>query len=184
VGARDRLREYFLSHVGEVIDTATLADVAGIKEYARRIRELREKEGFKILSYRDRADLKPTEYLLKDPKPEPRIDASVSATLRAQILRRNGYTCQVCGRGAGDPDPMTPGRRVQLHIDHIRPLSEGGSNDPENLRVLCSACNAGRSNLEQPLDEAVLNILRTVRRAPRGVQRQVYEFLSTKFGAS
>lgn len=181
MGAKDRLREFFLAHLDEVVDTHTLAEVAGIREYARRIRELRDEEGYNILSHRDRADLKPGQYVLRNPKPSPRFGRCISATLRAKVLRRNGYTCQVCGLAGGDPDPTSLGRRIVLHIDHIVPVSEGGSSDPGNLRVLCSACNAGRSNLEQPPDEQVLSILKVVRRAPREVQRSVHEFLRRKF---
>jgi 5-methylcytosine-specific restriction endonuclease McrA len=31
-----------------------------------------------------------------------------------------------------------------LEIDHIRPVSRGGTNDPDNLQVLCRDCNAGK----------------------------------------
>jgi len=41
VGARTKLREFFIAHVGEVLDSDTLRDMAGISEWARRIRELR-----------------------------------------------------------------------------------------------------------------------------------------------
>ena len=58
-GARDKLREYFLKHIGEVLDSDTLREVAGISEWARRIRELRNEEGYQILTHNDRSELKP-----------------------------------------------------------------------------------------------------------------------------
>lgn len=180
MGARVRLREYFLAHVGEVLGAEILRDVAGISEWARRVRELRDEEGYRISSHHDRADLKPGEYVLEDPRPEPRLDRGISAGLRAEILRRNGFTCQVCGLAAGDPDPVNPSRSVRLQIDHVVPITEGGANDRQNLRVLCSACNSGRSNLDVPSSEA-LNVLAIVRRAPRSVQREVFGFLKSKF---
>ena len=180
MGARDRLREHFLSHVGEVLEGSNLQAVAGISEWARRIRELRDEEGYRILSHHDRADLKPGQYVLIDEKPEPRLDRGISAGLRAEILRRNGFTCQICGLAAGDPDPVNLLRKVRLQIDHVVPISEGGTGDRSNLRVLCSACNAGRSNLDVPSQEA-LNVLGIVRRAPRSVQVEVYGFLKSKF---
>ena len=49
-GARKKLREYFLAHVGEVVDWQVLRTVAGgITEWARRVRELRQLEGRTLL---------------------------------------------------------------------------------------------------------------------------------------
>ncbi len=58
--------------------------------------------------------------------------------VRFLILRRDSYTCQLCGKRAPD---------VVLEIDHKAPVSLGGSNSEENLWVLCFDCNRGRSNL-------------------------------------
>jgi len=45
-GARAKLREYFLEHIGDVLESDTLRDIAGISEWARRVRELRNEEGY------------------------------------------------------------------------------------------------------------------------------------------
>ena len=50
VGARDRLRLYLIRHVGIKIHATELKVVSGISDYARRIRELRVEEGYKILT--------------------------------------------------------------------------------------------------------------------------------------
>lgn len=39
--ARDRIRRYLIANVGEIIPAEELAEVAGISEWARRVRELR-----------------------------------------------------------------------------------------------------------------------------------------------
>lgn len=39
---RRRIREHLIAHVGEWIDGEELAEVAGISEWARRVRELRD----------------------------------------------------------------------------------------------------------------------------------------------
>ncbi len=46
------------------------------------------------------------------------------------VVARAGGCCECCGQ------------RGVLQIHHIRALSRGGSNAPENLRLLCSACHA------------------------------------------
>ena len=55
--------------------------------------------------------------------------------LRLEILRRDQYTCYLCG---------TP----EAHeVDHIRPRSKGGAEyDPENLAAVCRRCNLLKSD--------------------------------------
>lgn len=180
MAARDRIREYLEQHVGKVVTTKTLRRVGGISEYARRIRELRDEEGMQILSHRDRDDLKPGEYVLVSLMRRPVMERDISPQLRNEILERNGYTCQHCGSGPGDPDPTHPGRKLRLQIDHEIPLTQGGTNDKDNLRVLCSACNQARGNV-QSASETAVNILARLRRTSKAVQREVYEALKRRF---
>jgi hypothetical protein len=180
MGARDRIREFLIANVGKVVTTQKLRKVGGISEYARRIRELRDEEGYQIKSHVDRAELKPGEYILETLDRKPVIARGISPQLRNEILERNGFTCQLCGAGPGDADPFNPSRKVRLHIDHVKPISQGGTDDRDNLRVLCSACNQGRANVQPPSDTA-LNILARVRKLPRDQQEEVFEFLKRKF---
>lgn len=180
MGARDKLRDFFLKNIGKVLNTQDLQKVAGISEYARRIRELRDEEGFQIKTHVDRADLKPGEYILETIEQKPVISRTISPQLRNEILERNGYTCQLCGAGPGDTDPFNPNRKVRLHIDHIIPISQGGTDVKENLRVLCSSCNQGKSNV-QPPSETALNIIAKIRKLPKLEQREVFEMLKRKF---
>jgi hypothetical protein len=183
MGARDRIRNFFISNVGKVVTTQKIRKIAGISEYARRIRELRDEEGFQIKSHIDRADLKPGQYILEDLERKPVISRTISPQLRNEILERNGFTCQLCGAGPGDADPFNPNRKVRLHIDHITPISQHGTDDRDNLRVLCSACNQGRSNVQTP-SETALNILAKIRKLPRAEQQEIFTILRRKFEPS
>lgn len=58
--------------------------------------------------------------------------------LRERIMRRDNYTCKICGKYMPD--------EVGLHIDHIIPVSKGGKSIEQNLQVLCSKCNGHKSN--------------------------------------
>jgi 5-methylcytosine-specific restriction endonuclease McrA len=40
-------------------------------------------------------------------------------------------------------------KRRKLEVDHIVPLSKGGSNWPHNLQLLCRPCNASKSAKDQ-----------------------------------
>jgi 5-methylcytosine-specific restriction endonuclease McrA len=131
-----------------------------------------------ILSYRDRPDLRPNQYILVSTERLPRFDHKIDKAQRARILERNGLTCAMCGATAGEPDPYNPNRKIQLHIDHIDP--DGRTTD-DNLRVLCHNCNEGRSNLVIPPSPNTLSVLRQIRRLGRNDQRRVYDELKKKF---
>lgn len=179
-GARDRLRAYFLMHLGEVLDSDTLREVAGVSEWARRVRELRNEEGYQILTHNDRSSLKPGQYLLESSKPQPAFAREISKETRAFVLDRNGFTCQMCGAVAGETHPYDPIRKTRLHIGHIIDKSMGGTDDPANLRALCSVCNEGAKNLtlDRPSYE---KLLIQVRRATGADQLKVLEWLIKKF---
>ena len=90
MGSKDKLRQFFLEHVGEVVDFDTLRAVAGSSEWARRLRELRDQEGMDIRSHRDDATMKPGQYCLASLKPRPIFAGAISKELRALVLARNG----------------------------------------------------------------------------------------------
>jgi hypothetical protein len=179
--AKDRLRAHFLSHIGQVLNPYELREIAGGQtEWGRRVRELRDEEGCRILTHHERSELKPGEYLLENPKPEPAFARDISAETRAYVLDRNGYTCQMCGAAAGDPDPLHPGRRIRLQIGHIIDKTMGGTDDPSNLRALCSNCNEGASNatlMRPDLKKLIIE----VRRATIGDQLEILKWLIQKF---
>ena len=59
----------------------------------------------------------------------------ISLKLRFEILKRDKFRCVLCGQDA---------KETKLVIDHILPVTWGGTNDTANLRTTCSACNHGR----------------------------------------
>src|SRR5438270_13093231 len=58
----------------------------------------------------------------------------LSKKLWFTVLKRDGFACKLCGRGA----PY-----VRLQVDHILPLALGGRTVASNLQTLCEDCNAG-----------------------------------------
>jgi hypothetical protein len=179
-GARAKLRKHFLNHIGKVMTSDELREIAGKSEWARRIRELRNEEGYQILTHNDRNELKPGEYLLENPKPQPAFERSISKELRAFVLDRNGFTCQMCGAVAGESHPYDPTRKTRLHLGHIVDKTQGGKDEASNLRALCSVCNEGASNLT--LDRPTISkILIQIRRARREDQLEVLAWLKSKY---
>lgn len=185
-GSKERIRQFLLAHVGEVITSIQLRDAAGVEvsEWARRVRELREQEGWIILTHNDSTDLKPGQYLLPEKPPERAIKFNriISAKLRAEVFDRNGFTCQMCGLSPGDIDPNT-GRKVRLHVGHIKDKNLGDKDELSNLRVLCSTCNQGAKNITGEKPTAIW-LLSQVRRAGIDEQRAVFNWLLRKLGAN
>lgn len=182
-GTKARIRKLLLARVGEIVTGAQIKEAVGphVTEWARRLRELRE-EGWKISSHNDRADLKPGEYVLEELPPAKgsyTFEPPISARLRAQVLERNGYTCQMCGIGAGDV--MEDGRKARLHVGHIKDRSHGGTQTLDNLRALCSQCNQGAKNIAQE-PPSYTWVIGVVRRASIADQKAVLEWLQNKFG--
>ncbi|WP_282048419.1 HNH endonuclease [Sulfitobacter mediterraneus] len=64
----------------------------------------------------------------------------ISTSLRFELLKEADHRCRSCGASAAE---------VSLHIDHILPVSKGGSSKKSNLQVLCANCNLGRSDKYQ-----------------------------------
>lgn len=58
-------------------------------------------------------------------RPRPRVSLS-----KREILRRDNYTCQYCGR-----------KSRHLTIDHVVPRHLGGPHTWENLVAACPSCN-------------------------------------------
>lgn len=177
--AKDRLREYFVKNVGKILNSDTLRKVAGTSEWARRVRELRNEEGLNILTHNDRAELKPGQYILTDTKARAAFERGLSKETRAFVLDRNGFTCQMCGVAAGEPHPYD-GRPTRLQIGHIIDKSMGGTDDPANLRAICSVCNEGAANVTLPRPTAS-KLLAQIRRAPGKDQLDVLKWLARKY---
>jgi hypothetical protein len=62
--------------------------------------------------------------------------------LQWQVFSDGHFTCVNCGRGGGVP----------LTIDHIFPISKGGSNRPYNLQAMCGPCNSRKRDTCSPVE--------------------------------
>ena len=69
----------------------------------------------------------------------PENNHNANLRTRFEILSRDNFTCQYCGR--------TPQDGAKLVVDHIIPFSKGGKTISENLITSCSKCNAGKSDI-------------------------------------
>lgn len=72
-----------------------------------------------------------------DPDPVKRKSPDWNRKVRAELLLRDSSTCHWCKLRV-KPNVAT--------IDHLVPLSRGGTNKMKNLVLACSPCNAARGN--------------------------------------
>lgn len=72
-----------------------------------------------------------------------RLSGTPGATF-VDLAARDGALCGLCGcdvdLSARLPDPMSPS------VDHISPVSRGGSNHPDNLQLAHLLCNKSKGN--------------------------------------
>ncbi len=180
-GSKQLILEYFLQNIGKVLESKDIQKASGgAVEWARRVRELRNEEGYQILSHKDRANLKPNQYLMETDKRVPAFARGISKETRAWVFERNGYTCQMCGVAAGDPDPLGSNRTVRLTMGHILDKSKGGDDSAQNLRAVCTSCNEGLQNTALPKPDQI-HLLAQIRRATINDQEAVLKWLLQKF---
>ena len=76
----------------------------------------------------------------------------ISASIRWSIFYRDGFACRYCGSQAGQDG-------VELAVDHVVSVADGGDNRIDNLVTACRRCNGGkgaRSIREVPTSEEVV----------------------------
>lgn len=72
-----------------------------------------------------------------------RRKTNVPRGMRHEVFKRDNYTCCECG--------ATKKEGATLHIDHIIPVSKGGTDELSNLQTLCADCNLNKSDIIQKL---------------------------------
>lgn len=132
---RARIEAFFLDNLGKVATREQLIEVATDpvtgrvpENWHQRLSELRTDKGYTVLSWRNRGDLKVSEYMM--PNAERRSTASkrtrpTAATWQA-VLDQHNHCCaweeaeKICGLKQGDIDPVGGGT-VKLTPDHKMP---------------------------------------------------------------
>jgi hypothetical protein len=89
-------------------------------------------------------------------EPQPEGRRPIPWGIKRLVAQKHGgqegtvvaVACPRCGAAGEIHWQQRVPRFVGMHVDHIRPVSKGGGNDPENLRLLCPTCNIRRGNRE------------------------------------
>ena len=82
---------------------------------------------------------------------KPGANIPISRAARLAIYARDDWTCGICLEPV-DP-AVNPNTAWGATLDHIVPRSQGGTHDPENLRLAHRWCNSARNDLRTYTDE-------------------------------
>lgn len=138
-GSKEKILKYLLANVGKQVTGEELSYVAKSSEWARRVRELRTEEGWAVSTKMSgNPDLPIGVYVLESDRQAPAHDRHIPEATRREALRRDSYTCQLCGWTHDIWNPADP-RFLELH--HIAHHASGGSNELENLITYCNVCH-------------------------------------------
>lgn len=78
-------------------------------------------------------------------KGKKRKRKDVAYEMKDLLLREADYSCQQCGARLEDG--------ATLEIDHVIPVSKGGTDDYVNLQILCATCNRKRCQIIKRLSK-------------------------------
>jgi 5-methylcytosine-specific restriction endonuclease McrA len=158
----EKQKEYYIQNREKVLDYHKGYRVANREKIRVRTKlqrdknpeRIRERQAACYVKYREERLAKSAEYRKQNPEKKRVYEANRKARKRAgsgkftpadvaEILHQQRNKCGYCQRSI----------RKAYHIDHIMPLSRGGSNARPNIQLLCPTCNM-RKNASDPLEFA------------------------------
>lgn len=146
-GARERILRYLRLRLGEIVDKDELAGVAGIHEWARRVRELRVEHGWPISSAMTRDDLKMGQYVLEAEAPNEQLAADWRIAKSIRNLRAGG-------RGASGKTRMLEYLKAifprSADKEQLAYVAHGTQDRPRRLRELAEEGWRVISSLDDP----------------------------------
>lgn len=150
----------------------------------RRLRQLRQRDGWVIPSNKDDRSLSVGTYRIEVIGWHPGLgtpraaNTAISMATRRKVFDRDGSRCTICGVGRGEPYPNEPDAKAVLTVGHITPNDRGGSgSDMNNLRTECSRCNEPiRQELRNP--ESLEELLPDVRNLRKAELQKLHDWLS------
>lgn len=195
---KKRIEAFFLDNIGKIVTREQIIEVARDpktgkepENWHQRLSELRTDDGYTILSWRNRGDLKIQEYLLPHANKRLKIAKRIrpTDTTWLVVLERAYYACEwieggdFCRLRDGDIDPVGGGR-VKLSYDHKAPHTlnpDADPNDPNQWQALCARHQVVKKNYWNHLT-GKLNAYAIVQAATKVEKQTIFAFLLEYFG--
>lgn len=193
-----RIEALFLHNLGKVVTREQIlraaTDPVTKKEpenWHQRLSELRTDKGYTILSWRDRKDLTPQEYLMPNAERRQVAGKRVMPTKAcwAQVLTRAGHKCewsedgQRCSLAEGELDPVGGGT-VKLTPDHVTPHSVNPNSDPNDSNQWLALCGRHQVMKKNYWDSSSgkINVMGILQSVGENQKKEALDFLLTYFG--
>ncbi len=195
---KKRIEALFLDNLGKILAREQIIAVARDpvtqrepENWHQRLSELRTDDGYTILSWRNRGDLRIQEYLMPTAKKRPKTNKRIRPNnpVWLNVLENADYSCTWeedgvrCGLKDGDIDPIGGGT-VKLTPDHKAPHSinaEIDPNDPNKWRVLCGRHQVMKKNFWDD-STGKINVYAIIQAASEQEKKIVFSFLVDYFG--
>jgi hypothetical protein len=194
---KGRLEAFLLDNVGKIATTEQMLEVAKnpiTNKYpsrlGARIGDLRMNDGYNILSWKDREDIKYNEYTLVSPRKNPDIQRRViiNSSTWKEVLKEANYCCQweegglICALKDGEIDPVYGGR-VKLTPDHKKPHSMCSDIDPNDIDAWQPLCGRHQAVKRNFWDHSTgkMNFHAVVQAASLEDKRMIFELLTEFF---
>lgn len=160
------------------------------ENWHQRLSELRTDKGYTILSWRNRGDLKISEYMMPNSERRGTSGRRTRPTAKTwkNVLNQYGNRCAwteggiSCSLRNGDVDPVGGGT-VKLTPDHKTPHSLHAETDPKDSskwQPLCGRHQVMKKNYWDD-DSGWLNVVAIVQASSEEQKRQVFKFLINFF---
>lgn len=139
-GLIEKSRRWYHEHKQKAAERAKRYSKENKKKVADKKGEWRENNKEKIAEYNrnwwDKNPEKRKEHKSKRRSLKKSAQGNHTAgDIKSQYKRQNGK-CYYCGKKVND----------SYHVDHVIPLSRGGSNGPENIVISCQFCNQSKKD--------------------------------------
>lgn len=187
-----------MDNIGKVVDREMILKAAKDpktkkepENWHQRMSELRTDDGYTILSWRNRGDLRVQEYLMPHANKRKTAGKRVKPTDQTwlAVLKRANYRCEwkesgeVCGLHEGEIDRVGGGR-VKLTPDHKNPHSINPDADPDDFSQWQALCGRHQVTKKNYWDSTTgkLNTYAIVQFATRQEKNSIFQFLLEYFG--
>lgn len=127
--ARQRATDWYAENKGHAKKTYTRYYAANTQEIKARVKDYLKRNPDKARQF---SKVRDANRRARELAAEGSFTA---ADIRLQYRAQRGK-CWHCGGSVGDT----------YHVDHLRPLAKGGTNDPRNLVISCPTCNLSKGD--------------------------------------